>query len=59
MEFKILNEEQFREFSKNHKYESFMQTVELGNLKNELGNTIHYVGVFKNKKLNNTQSPHF
>ncbi|MBR1386132.1 MAG: peptidoglycan bridge formation glycyltransferase FemA/FemB family protein [Bacilli bacterium] len=51
MEFKILNEEQFREFSKNHKYESFMQTVELGNLKNELGNTIHYVGVFKNKKL--------
>ncbi len=51
MEFKVLTEEQFKAFSTKHKYESFMQTVELGNLKKELGNIVHYVGVYKNKKL--------
>ena len=51
MEFKVLTEDEFRKFSTKHKYESFMQTVELGNLKKELGDIVHYVGVEKENKL--------
>ncbi len=51
MEFKVLTEDEFRKFSTKHKYESFMQTVELGNLKKELGDIVHYVGVVNNNKL--------
>ena len=45
MEFCILTEDEFRNFSKSCPYESFMQTVELAHLKEELGSKIHYVGV--------------
>ncbi len=45
MNFCVLNDEEFRNFAENHEYESFMQTVELGNLKKESGNIPHYVGV--------------
>ena len=51
MEFKEISENEFRKFSIKHEYESFMQTVELGNLKQELGNIVYYVGVYNNKKL--------
>lgn len=51
MKFDIITEDEFREFSQKHEQESFMQTVELGNLKKELGNIVHYVGVKKGKKL--------
>ena len=51
MEFKEISENEFRKFSIKHEYESFMQTVELGNLKKELGNIVYYVGVYNNKKL--------
>lgn len=51
MEFKIITEKEFKTFAENHDQESFMQTVELGNLKKELGNKVHYLGVIKNKKI--------
>ena len=51
MKFDVIDEELFRKFSSSHKYASFMQTVELGNLKKELGDIVHYVGAFKNNKL--------
>lgn len=51
MEFKIITEKEFKTFAEIHDQESFMQTVELGNLKKELGNKVHYLGVIKNKKI--------
>ena len=51
MEFKIITEKEFKAFAEIHDQESFMQTVELGNLKKELGNKVHYLGVIKNKKI--------
>ena len=51
MEFKILKREEFKKFSEEHEQESFLQTVELGDLKEELGNIVHYVGVTNKGKL--------
>lgn len=52
MEFSILSEEDFREFSKSYPEASFMQTVELAHLKEDyLGSRVHYVGVIKEGKL--------
>ena len=51
MEFCILTEDEFRNFSKSCPYESFMQTVELAHLKEELGSKIHYVGVKKDDNI--------
>ena len=51
MEFKVITKEEFKKFSINHEQESFLQTVELGDLKEELGDIVHYVGVIDNKKL--------
>lgn len=51
MEFKILKREEFKKFSGEHDQESFLQTVELGDLKEELGNIVHYVGVTNKGKL--------
>ncbi len=51
MEFVILDEEEFRTFSKSHPQESFMQTVELAHLKEEYGSKVHYVGVKNKKKI--------
>lgn len=49
--FDILTEDEFRNFSKSCPYESFMQTVELAHLKEELGSKIHYVGVKKDDNI--------
>ena len=51
MKFDIITEEEFRNFATGHIQESFMQTVELGNLKKELGNVVYYVGVRNGKKI--------
>lgn len=51
MEFVVLTEEEYRGFYRSFKEASFMQSVELGNLKKEYGNTIHFVGVKKEKRV--------
>ena len=51
MEFKIITKEEFKKFSESHEQESFLQTTELGDLKEELGNIVHYVGVIDKNKL--------
>ena len=51
MNFKVITKEEFRKFSEKHEQESFMQTVELGDLKEEFGNITHYVGVEDKNKL--------
>ncbi|MBE6147050.1 MAG: aminoacyltransferase [Firmicutes bacterium] len=51
MEFKVLLEEEFKQFADNYPQASFMQTVELAHLKEEYGSNIHYVGVLENDKL--------
>ena len=50
-EFAVLRENEFYTFSHKHPQESFMQTVQLGNLKKELGDEIHYLGVKENSKI--------
>lgn len=50
MEFVILEENEYREFYNHFEEASFMQSVELGNLKKEYGNIVHLVGVKKGKK---------
>lgn len=51
MEFCILTETEFKKFIKNNPMASFMQTVELSNLKKELGSKIHFVGIKKDNKV--------
>ncbi len=51
MEFTTLTEKEFRDFTSNYEQASFMQTVELANLKRELGSIPHFVGVKKGKKV--------
>lgn len=51
MKFKVLTESEFKNFSETHENESFMQTVELGHLKEELGDKVYYLGVLDGKKL--------
>ena len=51
MEFTTLTEKEFRDFTKNYEQTSFMQSIELANLKKELGSIPHLVGVKKNKKV--------
>ena len=51
MEFVELTEKEYRDFYKDREDLSFLQTVELGNLKNELGDISHYVGVKDGKKV--------
>ncbi len=51
MEFKVITKEEFKKFSEKHEQESFLQTVELGDLKEELGDIVHYVGVVEKKKI--------
>lgn len=45
MEFSVLNENEYREFYNNYDQASFMQSIELSNLKKEYGDTIHLVGI--------------
>lgn len=49
--FSVLNEQEFSLFASNHPQASFMQTVELGNLKKEFGNKVHLVGVKEKKQI--------
>lgn len=51
MKFIILTEDEYREFFNSSAMASFMQTVELSNLKKELGSKVHFVGVKKGKKV--------
>lgn len=51
MEFTTLTEKEFNKFIKNHSQSSFLQTIELANLKKELGNIPHILGVKKDKKV--------
>ncbi len=45
MEFCVLTAEQWRGFLEQHPQASFMQTVELSELKKEYGSKVHFVGV--------------
>ena len=51
MTFSILTEQEYQKFISNNDMTSFMQTVELSNLKKELGSKVHFVGVKKDKKV--------
>jgi peptidoglycan pentaglycine glycine transferase (the second and third glycine) len=51
MEFSILTEDEYRQFLDKNPMTSFMQTVELSNLKKELGSKVHFVGVKKKNKI--------
>lgn len=51
MKFCTLTVEEYRKFIDKNKDASFMQTVELSNLKKELGSKIHFVGVKKDDKV--------
>lgn len=51
MEFVNLSEKEFREFSKDHEYASFFQTVAWGKSKEKVGWKMHLVGVKEKKKI--------
>lgn len=51
LEFVNLTKKEYQQFYNKHDLASFMQTIELGNLKEELGDIVHYVGVKENKKI--------
>lgn len=51
MEFTTLTTKEFTQFSEKHPQASFMQTIELANLKKELGSIPHILGVKENKKI--------
>ncbi len=51
MEFVTLNEKEFASFTKKYPLSSFMQTIELGHLKEHQGLKVHYVGVREGKKI--------
>ena len=51
MEFNTLTEAEYRKFLDGNSMTSFMQTVELSNLKKELGSKVHFVGVKKNGEV--------
>lgn len=51
MKFCVLTADEYRAFLKGHPQASFMQTVELSELKKESGSKVHFVGVKENDKL--------
>lgn len=51
MEFRILSEKEFRDFSSKHKYKSFFQTIETGLLREKSGFKKYFVGLVDNKKV--------
>ena len=51
MKFEVLNEEEYNDFLKTNEQTSFMQTIELGNLKKEYGQKVHLVGIKENKRI--------
>ncbi len=51
MNFVVLSASEYSEFLKTNEQTSFMQTVELGELKKEFGSKVHYVGIRENDKI--------
>lgn len=51
MQFSTLTETEYRKFLDGNPMASFMQTVELSNLKKELGSKVHFVGIKKEDKI--------
>ena len=51
MKFCVLTADEYREFWQNHPQASFMQSVELSELKKEYGSTVHFVGVKEDDKI--------
>lgn len=51
LEFTELSKEEYKKFYDKHPQASFMQSIELGNLKEELGDISHYLGIKKDKKV--------
>lgn len=51
MEFSVLTSSEYRKFTEGNPMTSFMQTVELSELKKELGSKIHFVGVRENGEI--------
>ncbi len=51
MEFAVLNSSEYNDFLKTQEQASFMQTVELSELKKELGSKVHFVGIKDGDKL--------
>lgn len=51
MEFVELTEKEYRKFYNSYEDASFMQSIELGNLKKEYNNKVHLVGIKENKKV--------
>lgn len=51
MEFCVLTANEYKEFFKGNDQASFMQSVELSELKKELGSTVHFVGIKENDTL--------
>ncbi|MDD3241480.1 MAG: peptidoglycan bridge formation glycyltransferase FemA/FemB family protein [Bacilli bacterium] len=51
MKFEILNKDEYNEFLSNNSQTSFMQTIELGNLKKESNDIPHLVGIKKDGKV--------
>ena len=51
MKFCVLTADEYREFWKTHPQASFMQSVELSELKKEYGSKVHFVGIKENDKV--------
>ena len=51
MEFVILKEKEYSKFYNSNEQSSFMQSIELGNLKKECGDKVHFVGIKKDNKI--------
>lgn len=51
MTFELLKEEEFRKFLDTHPLKNFMQTPEIGLLRQKSGWTVYYVGVLKGEEI--------
>lgn len=51
LQFVNLTKKEYQQFFEQHELSSFMQTIQLGNLKEELGDIVHYVGVKENHQV--------
>ncbi|MBO5414444.1 MAG: peptidoglycan bridge formation glycyltransferase FemA/FemB family protein [Bacilli bacterium] len=51
MKFKVIDEDTFRSFLDSHCQKSFLQTPEIGKLRQKSGWEVHYVAVFGDKKI--------
>lgn len=51
MKFKVIDEDTFRSFLDSHCQKSFLQTPEIGKLRQKSGWEVYYVAVFEDKKI--------